>query len=71
MRGKCVGARDCKHDKKENGSPFNSEEEPRRLLKEHQYAVKARGKAKENNRLSMQHYMDSEVVATFEETIKK
>ena len=70
-RENCVGARDCKHDKKEDGSAVNSEEESRKLLKEHQDAVKARREAKENERSGAQHYMGSEVVPTFEEAIEQ
>ena len=70
-RENCVGARDCKYDKKEDGSPVNSEDESRKLLKEYQESVKSKRESKESEETGVQLYMNIEIVPTFEEAIEQ
>ena len=67
-RANCVGARDCPHDKKEDGSPVNDDDTSKKLLQEKQAETLAR-KAREE--AGSQHYMGGEIVPTFEEAIAR
>ena len=68
--GTCPGSRNCKFDKKEDGSPVNDAATATKLLRKKQAEVRARDAAKEA--AGTQHYMGGEIVPTdFEETVEE
>ena len=67
--GECPGARNCKFDKKADGSPLNDQETSRKLLRAKQEEVRAREAKKEAS--GTQHFMGSEIVQTFDQAIEE
>ena len=70
-RNDCVGAKFCPHDTKEDGSPVNSEAVSRKMLETQLEKTRVRLEKEEKETAGAQHYMNSEIVPTFEEAIEK
>ena len=68
-RNDCVGAKFCTETTKEDGTPVNSNAVSRKLLEAQLERTRVQKEKEETS--GAQHYMNSEIVPTFEETIEK